>query len=288
MFEEKQAAVMTPAPFIPGPVMIEAANLTKKFGDVAAVNNVNLQVHAGELFGFLGPNGAGKTTTIKMLVGLLRPSEGYVRIGGYDMSRNAIEAKSMLGYLPAEANVYDKLTGREFLRFVADIYNVDRKRAARRIEDLLRLFELTDAGDQMMQAYSLGMRQKIALAGALIHDPKVFFLDEPTLGLDPKSARLIKDILRDLASRGTCIFLTTHILEIAERMCDRVAIIRKGEIIAQGTMADLRAQAGAHVATGQHEPQTLEDIFLQLTGGSEYAELARYLQNTAPVPEQKQ
>jgi ABC-2 type transport system ATP-binding protein len=267
--------------------MIEAINLTKKFGNFVAVNHVNLQVHAGELFGFLGPNGAGKTTTIKMLVGLLRPSEGYVRIGGYDMGRNAIAAKSILGYLPAEATVYDKLTGREFLRFVADIYNVDRKRAGRRIEDLLHLFDLTDAGDQLMQAYSLGMRQKIALAGALIHDPKVFFLDEPTLGLDPKSARLIKDILRELASRGTCVFLTTHILEIAERMCDRVAIIRQGEIIAQGTMADLRAQAGAHVSTGQNEPQTLEDIFLQLTGGSEYAELARYLQDSAPESTQK-
>lgn len=287
MFETEQPPVVQPefahtAPQPLAPVMIECINLTKKYGDFVAVDGVDLQVRSGELFGFLGPNGAGKTTTIKMMVGLLRPSAGTVRIGGYDIGRNAIEAKSLIGYLPAEAAVYEKLTGREFLRFIADIYSVDSKRAARKIEDLLRLFELTEAGDNLVQSYSLGMRQKIALAGALIHDPKVFFLDEPTLGLDPKSARLIKDILRQLAQQGTCVFLTTHILEIAERMCDRVAIIRKGKIVALGSMSELRAQAGAQIGMSEGAPQTLEDIFLQLTGGSEYAEVARYLQDGTP------
>src|SRR6476661_2255520 len=208
--------------------MIEAAGLRKSYGDTLAVKGVDLQVYPGEIFGFLGPNGAGKTTTIKMLIGLLRPSAGAARIGGYDIQR-------------------------------------DRDAARRRGEELLRLFDLSDRGDDLVGGFSHGMRQKTALAGALLHNPQAFFLDEPTVGLDPRSARLIKDILREVSERGTAVFMSTHILEIAERMCDRVAIISAGQVIATGTMDELRAgRAG----------ESLEDIFLALTGGAEEAELA--------------
>jgi ABC-2 type transport system ATP-binding protein len=248
--------------------MIETENLTKRYGDLTAVDNLNLEIPAGELFGFLGPNGAGKTTTIKLLVGLLRPSAGTARIGGHDVQREPLEAKSLVGFVPDQPYLYEKLTGREFLRFMADLYSVDPDRAARRGEDLLHLLDLDDRGDELIESYSHGMRQKTALAGALIHDPKVFFLDEPTVGLDPKSARLIKDTLRQLCDRGVTVFMSTHILEIAERMCDRIGIIQEGNLIASGTIEELRSGVGEG---------SLEDIFLELTGGAEYEELARYL-----------
>jgi len=248
--------------------MIETENLTKRYGDLTAVDGLNLMIPAGELFGFLGPNGAGKTTTIKLLVGLLRPSAGTARVGGHDVQREPLKAKSLVGFVPDQPYLYEKLTGREFLRFMADLYGVAPDRAARRGEDLLRLLDLDDRGDELIESYSHGMRQKTALAGALIHDPKVFFLDEPTAGLDPKSARLIKDILRQLCDRGVTVFMSTHILEIAERMCDRVGIIQEGKLVACGTMEELR---------GGVDGESLEDIFLDLTGGAEYEELARYL-----------
>jgi len=248
--------------------MVETDNLTKRYGDLTAVDSLDLRIPAGELFGFLGPNGAGKTTTIKLLVGLLRPSAGTARIGGHDVQREPIQAKSLVGFVPDQPYLYEKLTAREFLRFMADLYGVDPDRAARRGEDLLRLLDLDDRGDELIEGYSHGMRQKTALAGALIHDPKVFFLDEPTVGLDPKSARLIKDILRQLCDRGVTVFMSTHILEIAERMCDRVGIIQEGKLIACGTMEELRGGVGG---------ASLEDIFLELTGGAEYEELAQYL-----------
>jgi ABC-2 type transport system ATP-binding protein len=251
--------------------MIETENLTKRYGNLTAVDNLNLRVEAGELFGFLGPNGAGKTTTIKLLVGLLRPSAGMARIGGYDVQRDSLKAKSLVGFVPDNPYLYEKLTAREFLRFMADLYGVDPDRAARRGEDLLHLLDLDDRGDELIQGYSHGMRQKTALAGALIHDPKVFFLDEPTVGLDPKSARLIKDILRQLCDRGMTVFMSTHILEIAERMCDRVGIINEGQLVACGTMEELRS------GTGEAGGASLEDIFLRLTGGAEYEELSHYL-----------
>lgn len=251
--------------------MIETDNLTKRYGNLTAVDRLNLRVSAGELFGFLGPNGAGKTTTIKLLVGLLRPDGGTARIGGHDVQREPLKAKSLVGFVPDHPYLYDKLTAREFLRFMADLYGVDPDRAARRSEDLLRLLDLADRGDELIESYSHGMRQKTALAGALIHDPQVFFLDEPTVGLDPKSARLIKDILRQLCAQGVTVFMSTHILEIAERMCDRVGIINQGHLIACGTMEELRS------GVGETSGASLEDIFLQLTGGAEYAELASYL-----------
>jgi ABC-2 type transport system ATP-binding protein len=249
--------------------LIETTNLVKRYGDKAAVNNVSFSVHAGEVFGFLGPNGAGKTTTIKMIVGLLQPTSGTVKVAGYDVQTQSLQAKATSGYVPDTPNLYPKLSGRELLRFVGDLYNLDSQQVERRATELLKLFDLEQAGDDPIDSYSHGMQQKTALAAALVHDPRVLVLDEPTVGLDPRSARLIKDMLRQMANRGAAVFLSTHILEIAERMCDRIGIINKGELIAIGTMAELRL-------LGKGET-SLEDIFLSLTGGAEYAEIAEVL-----------
>jgi ABC-2 type transport system ATP-binding protein len=260
-WENSKMAVQSP--------LIETQHLAKLFGEKIAVDDVSFEVYSGEIFGFLGPNGAGKTTTIKMIVGLLQPTSGVVKVSNYDVQKQPLEAKAASGYVPDEPNLYPKLTGKELLRFVGDLYGIERQQVERRIEELLRLFDLTQAGDDTVDSYSHGMQQKTSLAAALMHDPKVLVLDEPTVGLDPKSARLIKDILRQLAERGSAIFLSTHILEIAERMCDRIGIINKGKLIAAGTMDELRA-------LGQGET-SLEDIFLSLTGGTEYAEIAEVL-----------
>jgi ABC-2 type transport system ATP-binding protein len=251
--------------------LIETRNLVKRYGDALAVNDVSFDVHAGEVFGFLGPNGAGKTTTIKMIVGLLRPTSGGVRVAGHDVAGEPLEAKAASGYVPDTPNLYAKLTARELLRFVADLYGLDRGQVAHRIDELMRMFDLAAAADDTIDSYSHGMQQKVSLAAALMHDPRVLVLDEPTVGLDPRSARLIKDILRQMADRGSAIMLSTHILEIAERMCDRVGIINHGQLIAVGTMDELRALDSSGEAS-------LEDIFLSLTGGAEDAELAQVLQ----------
>ncbi|MCZ7553161.1 MAG: ABC transporter ATP-binding protein [Anaerolineales bacterium] len=234
------------------------------------MNGVSFEVAPGEIFGFLGPNGAGKTTTIKMIVGLLKPTSGVVRVAGYDVQTEPLLAKNFCGYVPDEPNLYPKLSGRELLHFVGSLYRLPPEQVRRRTDELLRLFELAQAGDDTIDSYSHGMQQKTALAAALVHDPKVLVLDEPTVGLDPRSARLIKDLLRQMAERGAAIFLSTHILEIAERMCDRIGIINEGRLIAVGTMDELR---------GANQGKTsLEDIFLNLTGGAEYAEIAEVLQ----------
>ena len=257
--------------------LIELRQLVKKYGDKAAVDDVSLDVYSGEIFGFLGPNGAGKTTTIKAIVGLLRPTSGTVRVAGYDVQTRPLEAKAASGYVPDQPNLYPKLTARELLRFVADLYGVAGVQVERRIEELLRLFDLTAAADDTIDSYSHGMRQKTSLASALIHDPKALVLDEPTVGLDPKSARLIKDILRQLAERGATVFLSTHILEIAENMCDRIGIIHQGRLIAVGSMAELRAlPEEGRDGVGRGESR-LEDIFLSLTGGAEDAAIAEVL-----------
>jgi len=250
--------------------LIETRNLIKRYGDKVAVNDVSFDVYQGEVFGFLGPNGAGKTTTIKVIVGLLQPTSGTVKVAGYDIQTQSMLAKASSGYVPDTPNLYAKLTGRELLRFVGDLYNMDRAQVTRRIDELLRMFDLTSAAEDTVDSYSHGMQQKASLAAALMHDPKVLILDEPTVGLDPKSARLIKDILRQLADRGAAVMLSTHILEIAERMCDRIGIINKGQLIAVGTMDELRTLD----KTGQ---ASLEDIFLSLTGGAEEAEIAEVL-----------
>ena len=249
-------------------IAVEAKGLRKLYGKLEAVTDATFTIRPGEIVGFLGPNGAGKTTTIKMLTGLLEPSSGSASILGHDIQKDPITAKAAFGYVPDTPNLYGKLSGWEFLQFIARLYRVPRDQAERRAHELLRLFQLADASTDLLEGYSHGMQQKVALAAALIHDPPVLFLDEPTVGLDPKSARMIKDILIQLRDRGVAIFFSTHILEIAERMVDRVMIIDKGRIVASGTMAELRASGGKG---------SLEDIFLELTGGAEYAEIAEVL-----------
>lgn len=249
--------------------IIELHNLCKNYGTKIAVDNVNLNVYGGEVFGFLGPNGAGKTTTIKMIVGLLQPTSGTVKVAGYDMQKQPLQAKLSSGYVPDTPNLYAKLSTRELLQFVGDLYSMDPQQVNRRIDELLRLFSLDDVGDNLIDSYSHGMQQKASLAAALMHDPKLLVLDEPTVGLDPKSARLIKDVVQQIANRGSTVFVTTHILEIAEHMCDRIGIINSGKLVAVGTMEELRLKVRGET--------TLEDIFLSLTGGAEVAEIAEVL-----------
>ncbi len=251
--------------------MIRAVGLKKRFGSKEAVRGVSLDVPRGTLYGFLGPNGAGKTTTIKMLTGLVRPDAGTAEVAGVDVVRQPVEAKRRIALVPDEPVLFDKLTGREFLRFVGRVYGVPEADVRRRSEELLEMFDLVGAGNDLIGGYSHGMQQKIALAAALLHEPEVLFLDEPTVGLDPASARLIKDLLRRLVGRGGTVFMATHILEIAQALCDEIGIIQAGTILASGTMDDLRAQA--HAA----EDNTLEDVFLLLTGSSQEQDIAAYL-----------
>lgn len=251
--------------------MIETVNLTKSFGNLLAVNNLNIKVNSGEIYGFLGPNGAGKTTTIGMITGLLKPTSGTALIDGIDILKDPVNAKSRIGLIPDTPNVYKKLTGREFLYFVADIYDVDRKTAKEKMNDLFDMFSLKDKADELIESYSHGMRQKIVIAGALIHNPSILVLDEPTVGLDPKSAKLVKDLLRALAEKGKTIFMSTHILEIAERMCDKVGIVNEGKLIAEGTISELKEKAKDKTAN-------LEDLFLELTGGEDTKDLIKFLE----------
>ena len=250
--------------------MIRFDRLTKRFGELTAVDDLSFEVKPGEIFGFLGPNGAGKTTTVKMTTGLLRPTSGRVIVGDYDVVEDTLRAKRVMGLVPDEPFVYPKLTGAEFLRFVADLYEVPPAQQAKRIPELLTMFELDRWGGEMLESYSHGMKQKIVLSSALLHDPKVLVLDEPLVGLDPKSARMVKEILRTLSSRGVSIFMCTHILEVAEKLCHRIGIIFGGRLIALGTLEELRRQAAA-------EDRNLEDVFLSLTGGQEYAALLKHL-----------
>lgn len=251
--------------------MIVAEELSKRYGATVAVDGLSLKV-GGELFVFLGPNGAGKTTTIKMMTGLLRPDHGWVTVNGFDIATQPLEAKRCIGLVPERPYVYPKLTGREFLFFMATLYKVPRETALRRFDNLVELFDLRSHIDRLIETYSHGLKQKIALSGALIHDPKVLFLDEPTVGLDPRSARNLKNLLKGLVQRGVTVFMSTHILEIAESMCDRVGIIDKGRLVALGTMSELRRKSTRH--------QSLEDIFLELTGGDEYREVLKYLEES--------
>jgi len=253
--------------------IVQATGLTKNFGKLVAVRDLSLAIPAGEVFGFLGPNGAGKTTTIRMLIGLVRPTSGSACVAGFDVLREAREVKRRVGYVAETPYLYPKLTGREFLEFMGGLYQVAPATGRQRAARLLDLFELADKADQLVEGYSHGMRQKLALAGAMIHEPQVLFLDEPTSGLDPRSARLVKDLLLGLVERGHTVFLSTHVLEIAEQLCHRVGIIDRGQIIATGTLEDLRQHS-------QRESGSLEDIFLQLTGATAERDLAAYLRES--------
>ncbi len=240
--------------------MIRIRDLRKRFGDFLAVDGINLEVMPGELFGFLGPNGAGKTTTIKMMAGVLRPTRGSIIIDGKDIQKDPSGAKQVIGFIPDRPHLYEKLTGVEFLRFISGCYGVEPPVSEKRISDLFKTFELEPWGDELIEAYSYGMKQRLIMAAALIHDPKVLIVDEPLMGLDPKGTRLAKDIFRELCGKGISIFMSTHILQIAEELCDRLSIIHEGKIIATGRPQELQRQADS----GDNR---LESIFLKLTGG---------------------
>jgi ABC-2 type transport system ATP-binding protein len=239
--------------------MIELRALTKRYGSFTAVNNIDLTVPRGELFGFLGPNGAGKTTTLRMIAGILRPTAGTIHIGGIDLAAQPIAAKSKLGFIPDRPFIYEKLTGAEFLRFVAGLYNQDGPQVEHRARELLALFDLEEWRDELVESYSHGMRQKLIISSAFVHRPEVIVVDEPMVGLDPKAARILKDLFREYTNRGHTIMMSTHTLEVAEAMCDRIAIMQGGVIRASGTMGELRANAEAGRVG-------LEEIFLRLTG----------------------
>jgi ABC-2 type transport system ATP-binding protein len=240
--------------------VIRLHQLTKRYGRFTAVDHINLTVPSGELFGFLGPNGAGKTTTFRMIAGILRPTSGSVEIGGIDVNQRPLEAKARLGFIPDRPFVYDKLTGAEFLRFVAALYGQQGAMVERRIDELLELFELRRWKDELTESYSHGMRQKLIISGALVHRPEVIVVDEPMVGLDPRSARLLKDLFRQFVNRGGTVLMSTHTLEVAETMCDRIAIVDGGRIVAAGNMSELQAQTSS-------EHLGLEELFLKLTGG---------------------
>jgi ABC-2 type transport system ATP-binding protein len=250
--------------------MIRLTNLTKRYGSFTAVDGIDLEVPSGELFGFLGPNGAGKTTTLRMIAGILKPTSGVVEIGGDDLERKPRKAKTRMGFIPDRPFVYDKLTGAEFLRFVAALYGQEGPAIERRMDELLKLFDLAPWKDELTESYSHGMRQKLIISSALIHQPEVIVVDEPMVGLDPKSARLLKDLFKEFTARGGTILMSTHTLEVAEDMCDRIGIIQGGKIVACGTMAELRHQFAAGDAS-------LEDLFLRLTGGVSEFELGNVL-----------
>lgn len=252
--------------------MIELEELTKVFGKYVAVDAINLRVPRGSLYGFLGPNGAGKTTTLRMIAGILRPTAGRIRLGGDDLLRNPQAAKARLGFIPDRPFVYEKLTGAEFLRFVAGLYGQDGAQVERRIDELSELFELTAWKHELIESYSHGMRQKLIISAALIHRPEYIVVDEPMVGLDPKAARLLKDIFRAFVAQGGTILMSTHTLEVAQAMCDRIAIIQQGRIVAEGTIDQLRHQTAASDAS-------LEELFLKLTGGPTVQQLAAVLED---------
>jgi len=251
--------------------MIRLSGLTKRYGSFTAVDNIDLEIPTGCLYGLLGPNGAGKTTTMRMIAGILQPTAGTITIGGDDVNRDPMAAKARLGFIPDRPYVYDKLTGAEFLRFVAALYGQEGASIERRMDELLNLFELTDWKHELVESYSHGMRQKLIISSAMLHRPEFIVVDEPMVGLDPKGAKFLKDLFRAFVNRGGTVLMSTHTLEVAEGMCDQIAIIRSGIIAAKGTMAELRIQTASGDAT-------LEELFLKLTGGIVDRELGSILE----------
>lgn len=237
--------------------MLTVSHLSKAYsrGSVKAVDDISLEVADGEIFGFIGPNGAGKTTTIKMIAGILPVDSGSISVNGFDVTRQPLEAKKSMGYVPDTHDIYDKLTGMQYLNFIADVYEVPSDQRRRNIGKYLEMFEMANAAGELIKSYSHGMKQKIILAGALLHEPALWILDEPMTGLDPKAAHLLKEEMRAHCDRGNTVFFSTHVLEVAEKLCDRIAIIRAGRIVAVGAMDELRS--------GKDE--SLENIFLELT-----------------------
>ncbi|GAF15384.1 ABC transporter, ATP-binding protein [Bacillus sp. JCM 19046] len=245
--------------------MIDVQQLSKMFGTKKAVDSINLQVEKGELFCFLGPNGSGKTTTMKMMTGLLQPSSGKVQLSSIDVWANPVEAKKRIAYVPDQPNMYDKLTGNEYLRFIASVFSVKEADFQVRKEKYITLFELEEAVNDRIESYSHGMKQKLNLSAALLHQPDVLFLDEPTVGLDPKGAKTLRLLLRELCDEEKMtVFMTTHLLEVAAQMCDRVGIVFKGELIAVGSIPELQERSGQVDAS-------LEDLFLAITADDERA-----------------
>lgn len=240
--------------------MIELASLTKRYGEFVAVDALSLAIPKGRITGLLGPNGAGKTTTLRMIAGILEPDSGSVRIGGLDMAEKPMATRAMLGFVPDRPFVYEKLTGSELLRFTAGLHGMSGILIERRIDELLDLWDLVPWKDQLVESYSHGMRQKLILSSALVHAPRVLVIDEPMVGLDPRSARILKDLLREFADRGGTILVSTHTLELAEVLCDEMAIIDRGRIAVAGTMEDLRRAAESRDAG-------LEQLFLKVTRG---------------------
>lgn len=270
-FPEQNASPLSMEQSIPQPVMsvpsentqyaVVTRDLMQVFGQKVAVSHLNLAVRSGEFFGFLGPNGAGKSTTIKMMVGLLRPTSGTVYVGGVDVWHDSLRARSLMGVLPEYLNLYERLSGREYVTFAGHMYGVPEREVRIRTEELLNVFGLVNDADKLVVDYSVGMRKKIALAAAIIHRPQVLFLDEPFEGVDPVSSRVVRDILRELTQHGTTIFFSSHIMEVVERLCTRVGIINQGMLVAEGSLQELRERA-----SGNNKDATLEDIFLNVIG----------------------
>lgn len=256
--------------------MIEIAHLTKRFRHVTAVEDLSLTIRSGEIYGFLGPNGAGKTTTIKMIAGTLQPTSGRIVIDGRDLARDPAGAKRVVGFVPDRPFLYEKLTGMEFLQFIAGLYGVNSVTFRPRAEALLELFELSRWQNELVEGYSHGMKQRLIMSSALIHQPKVLVVDEPMVGLDPRGARLLKNIFRQLRDNGVALFLSTHTLSLVADLCDRIGIILKGRLLVEGTIAELQDRSGAR--------ESLEDAFLKLTGGEEEQAMAAFLQQGRTEP----
>ncbi|MDT8436883.1 MAG: ABC transporter ATP-binding protein [Gemmatimonadota bacterium] len=254
--------------------MIELEGLCKRYGTFTAVDGITLRIRPGRIFGLLGPNGAGKTTTLRMLAGILEPDEGTVRIGGHDLAREPRRARALLGFVPDRPFVYDKLTGVELLRFAAGLHGMSGPEVEARIDELLELWELAPWRDHLVEAYSHGMRQKLILSSALVHRPRALVVDEPMVGLDPRSARILKDLLRAFADRGGTVVVSTHTLELAEVVCDELAVVDHGRVVAAGTLADLRTAA-------RSEDAGLEEVFLRITRGAAERRIASLLGESA-------
>lgn len=246
--------------------VLEVDSISRSFGPLKALDNVSLKVGTGEVYGLLGPNGSGKSTLMKMMLGLMKPDTGTIKVDGIDVQKNPLQVRRMVGYVPESPRIYEFLTAIEYLDFIADIHQMDIHAKKERISEFLRAFELEGRENEMLSGYSQGMKQKAVITAALIHKPKLLIMDEPLNGLDPRSARIVKDLIHQLSKEGVSTIFSTHILEIAEAVCDRIVIVSGGKVLAEGTAADLRSQAGM-------PGSTLEELFLKLTGSGDVKEI---------------